>query len=212
MRFVMLDILKQKHIAFGAAIVLQVALITGIILFKVTTLATGMEVLLRVEPVDPRDLLRGDYLALQYNISTISTQEVPVEYVPRTGTWVYVLLRPAENGYWIPWRVQTTKPKDSRFVFIKGRVVEKRKVGDGNRYTLLRIRYGIENYFIPEGRGSEFASLSRGKEILAKVVVDVNGNAILKQILIDGKPWPQNFRDDTSLYRVRTSRTIQVMN
>jgi uncharacterized membrane-anchored protein len=32
---------------------------------------TGEKIMLRVEPVDPRDLFRGDYVSLSYEISSL---------------------------------------------------------------------------------------------------------------------------------------------
>jgi uncharacterized membrane-anchored protein len=52
----------------------------------------------------------------------------------------------------------------------------------------LHIVYGIEEYFIPEGQGRNFSFWN--KEAAARVAVDENCNAALKQIYIDGEPWP----------------------
>jgi uncharacterized membrane-anchored protein len=50
------------------------------------------------------------------------------------------------------------------------------------------VVYGIEEYFIPEGKGRDFRF--GNKMASARIVVDDNGNAVLKGIIVDGKPWP----------------------
>jgi uncharacterized membrane-anchored protein len=76
--------------------------------------------------------------------------------------------------------VEKTKPSDEN-IFIKGKVVDVYN-------DEIHIIYGIEDYFIPEGTGRDFTFLR--EEIAAKVEIDENGNAVLKQIYVNDKPWP----------------------
>ena len=50
---------------------LQVGFLGWIITSRAAVLRNGAEALLKVEPIDPRDLLRGDYVRLGYEISRI---------------------------------------------------------------------------------------------------------------------------------------------
>lgn len=52
---------------------LQSAWLLGTVFVQECALREGTVVLLETRPVDPRDLLRGDYVILNYNISTIAT-------------------------------------------------------------------------------------------------------------------------------------------
>jgi uncharacterized membrane-anchored protein len=52
----------------------------------------------------------------------------------------------------------------------------------------LKIEYGIEQYFIPEGKGQTMNFMN--KNVDAHVVVDKDGNSVLKQIYVDNKVWP----------------------
>ncbi len=56
---------------FWALVLLQLFLLAGIVAYRQYWLATGERVLLRTEPVDPRDIFRGDYVRLGYGISTL---------------------------------------------------------------------------------------------------------------------------------------------
>lgn len=191
--------MMTKQTKFILAIALQVAIILTIIIFKLSVLIDGTEVLLRIMPVDPRDLLRGDYVTFQYDISNLdyfynNGQEI------KNGDTVYVVLR--QNGkYWIAQNVQKTKPTGDK-LFIKGKV---ERVDFENQFDpfyissslmyqnfsnfRIHVIYGIEQYFIPEGKGRNF-NFRNNKEIAALVAIDDNGNAVLKKIYIDDKPWP----------------------
>jgi uncharacterized membrane-anchored protein len=56
---------------FVAAGLLQTALIALMVADRVQILRSGTEVMLQTRPVDPRDFLRGDYVSLAYDISSV---------------------------------------------------------------------------------------------------------------------------------------------
>ncbi|MDP2926731.1 MAG: GDYXXLXY domain-containing protein [bacterium] len=168
-----------KQTKFILAIALQMVIVFAIVIFKVSVLSGGTDVLLRIEPVDPRDMLRGDYATFQYsNISNLDSYIFGGQQIGN-GDTVYVVLRQSRK-YWMAQNVQKTKPLNGE-IALKGKVVS---VGDSR----IRVVYGIEEYFIPEGKGQGFSFFN--KEAAARVVVDENGNAVLKQIYVDDKPWP----------------------
>jgi uncharacterized membrane-anchored protein len=169
-----------KQTKFIIAIAIQLVIIFSIIIFKMAVLIGGEEVLLRIKPVDPIDILRGDHLTFSYQISDLSPSLF--NYSPiRDGDTVYVPLE-QQGKYWTAvFGVQKTKPIGEGEIFIRGKIS---KVY-GNR---IHIIYGIEDYFIPEGTGQDFTFWRQ--ELPALVSIDKNGNAVLKQIYVDGKPWP----------------------
>lgn len=181
----------RKQTGFIFAIALQVIIILAIVFFKLTILSAGTEVLLKIEPIDPRSPLRGDYLSFQYNISRLEGYLVRDE--ARNGDTIYVILR-MSGKYWTAEKAQKTKPTGG--VFLKGKVVSGGLSGRGEFFSvqpsvsLIRVVYGVEEYYIPEGKGTSLNLWERGSEAFAKVVVDENGNAVLKQIYVDDKPWP----------------------
>ncbi|MDP3947319.1 MAG: GDYXXLXY domain-containing protein [bacterium] len=182
-----------KRAKFILAIALQVMVVFAIIIFKVSVLSGGTDVLLRIEPVDPRDMLRGDYATFRYsNVSNLDSYISDGQPIGN-GDTVYVVLRQS-GKYWMARNVQKTKP-------LSGEVALKGKVASGGLATQadvlsdqrlggsrIHVVYGIEEYFIPEGKGQGFSFFD--KEAAARVVVDENGNAVLKQIYVDDKPWP----------------------
>lgn len=181
----------SKKAKFILAIAIQTAIILFIVIFKVAILTGGTEVFLKIKPVDPRDWLRGDYVTFNYDISTPNSYLSSGEKI-YNGDTVYVTLR--EGGeYWLARNVSKSKPTGNE-IFIKGKVKSGGISIDYDfaplNYTPsnLRIEYGIEQYFIPEGAGQNFSFFN--KEAVAKVAVDKDGNAVLKQIYVDDKPWP----------------------
>ena len=115
-------------------------IIFGFIAFKEFTLQTGEEVLLKPRPIDPRDLFRGDYVILTYEISTLDANTLQKDVTEfKQDDKVYVSLNKVDN-YGVASGVYINKPKDG--LFIKGTV----KDVQGSR---LNIEYCIKNYFFP---------------------------------------------------------------
>jgi len=186
----MLD--KKKK--FILAIALQVAVIFAIILFKSSVIFGGANVLLQIEPVDPRDFLRGDYMTFRYNISHIDwphqnrLESTSGERI-RNGDTLYVILRQG-GKYGNVEEIRKTKPSGGE-LFIKGKVerggLAMDSLYESDLYGGLDLAYGIEQYFIPEGKGQNFSFWDWP---YALVAIDSNGNAVLKQVFVDDKPWP----------------------
>ena len=187
--------MNQKKI-FYLTIVFWLLIFSGFILYKEYTLKTGTEVLLKTEPVDPRDLFRGDYVILNYEISTLDLDEVPAEDPYFNHNDRIYLAFAMEDGYGVPKKVYRNPPGDE--LYIKGTVKEliydwgedeDGIITEEPHIKELRVEYGIESYFVPEGRGIEIESQQwTGEEgVGVKVVVDKYGNAVIKSLLIDGK-------------------------
>lgn len=165
-------------IKFLIAIFVQLAIVFGLVVFNAAVLARGTEILLPIEPFDPQDPLRGDYVLLQYEISSIEEDFFGDK---RNGLkendLIYVSLGKKDN-YWIAKGASVQKPKEG--LFIKGNV--------GYLYSRvggIPVKYGIEEYFIPEGTGAALEEKIRARQAFAKVVVDKNGKAILKDIVFE---------------------------
>ena len=165
---------KKIFIIIG---IFWIVILGGFIAFKEFTLQTGDEILLKTRPVDPRDLFRGDYVILRYDISTINTDTLTYQGSDfKEDDRVYVLLNIDDQKIGSLTNIDKNKPKEG--IFIEGIV----KRVYNNR---LNVEYGIESYFVPEGKGREIER-SLGK-IYTKVAVDEFGNAVIKSLVLDGK-------------------------
>ena len=158
--------------------ILWAAILAGVVGSKEFTLRTGKEILLHTVPVDPRDLFRGDYVVLSYPVSTIDTAQFGIKgqtFSP--GQDVYVLLG-NDGPYSVATGVRDRRPHDGH-LFLKGTV----KSASPAQFT---VEYGIESYFVPEGKGGSLER-ARGHTLDVKASVDRLGRAAIKSLLIDGK-------------------------
>ena len=182
--------MNQKKILY-LTIVFWLLIFSGFILYKEYTLRTGTEVMLKTVPIDPRDLFRGDYVTLNYEISTLNLEEIPAEdsYFEYNDR-IYLALE-LKDGYGVPKKIYRTPPEDE--LYIKGMVKdiihdwEEDEAGiitEEPHIKELRVEYGIESYFVPEGRGIEIESqqLTGREGVDVKVVVDKYGNAVIKSL------------------------------
>lgn len=172
---------------FIGAITIQLIAIFSIMLFKLVILGSGTEVRLHVKPVDPRDYLRGDYVTFQYDISSVNAYSF--DYYPvRNGDVVYVpLVRSGQ--YWIVSGMVVKKMPKNGEVYIKGTVASG-GVSDSNNWdnsNIVSLKYGIEQYFIPVGTGTNFSFWNH--EVSTTVQVGDSGESVLKKLYVDGKEW-----------------------
>ncbi|RUV26721.1 MAG: hypothetical protein EOQ60_03660 [Mesorhizobium sp.] len=96
---------KRLIIAALVTALVQIGLLGWIIAGRAAILRNGKEVLLKVEPVDPRDLLRGDYISLGYDISRIPVKliaNIPPGKITSNDSEFVVRLKKAVDGYWQP--------------------------------------------------------------------------------------------------------------
>lgn len=171
-----------KQTKFILAIVSQLIIILFIVIFKASILSSGIEVMLKVAPIDPRDMLRGDYITFQYDISNIDIRNFYLSDLEiNNGETVYVILG-KYGKYWTVSGIQKKKPSGENIIFIKGIVSR-------SRGSSLHIIYGIEDYFIPEGKGASFNFWNARDEVFTKVVVNKSGNAVLKEFYVNDKSW-----------------------
>ena len=157
-------------------------------------LRNGAEIRLKTVPVDPRNLFRGDYVVLAYPISTV---EAPAgtESGFRSGDAVFVTLTRDAEGFAQATGVSKTRPAENGSdVVIAGRVQSTGACGlnaageadcaSGRRR--LRVAYGLESYFVPQGQGRRIETTPRARiEVVA--AVSAGGEAAIKRLLIDGK-------------------------
>ena len=175
-----------KQNKFFLAVGFQLMVIIIMIIFKSSILVGGTEIKLKIMPVDPRDLLRGDYVTFDYDISNLDAYYF-YDLEVSEGDNIYVSLeekfdsniRSSKYNYYDVVRVSKNKPKGDSII-LKGKIAS---YGGGD---IVRVKYGIEEYFVPEGKGQiNFA----GRNVMVGVVVNKDGNAVLKNVYMDGEKW-----------------------
>lgn len=177
---------RNLWLAIAGVAAVQAAVLGWMIWERVHLLSSGREITLEVVPVDPRSLFRGDYVVLNYDISSVET---PAGKEPLgSGSALYVTLQKTPDGKWQVARTDTTAPEGTGEdqITLKGRVHTVFRVPRGSPGK-ARVRYGIESFFVPEGTGRELEKLVREKKLSALIAVDEDGNAGIKGLVVDGK-------------------------
>jgi uncharacterized membrane-anchored protein len=180
-----------RHWLFAGAAIIQLAVIAFMVGDRVRILRTGTEVLLQTRPVDPRDFLRGDYVVLTYEISTLKAGELKDTPVAGENDVVYVKLAPKPDGFF-----QAVSAHRAPVALAPGEVLIRAHVGSGSLCSgqprvlceTLRPRYGIESYFVPQGEGRELEKARNDGKISIIAAVAPGGRAAIKRLLLDGKP------------------------
>ena len=159
----------------------QLLILVGMIALRAIPLVTGETVLVRVVPVDPRDLFRGDYVILSYDFSRVQQEKIeglsPSDrgrsFRKLEGRTVYVpLVADSVPGHWRAEKVTVVKPASGRFLR-----------GQMERYGSLK--FGIESYFVQEGTGRKYEQAIRDRQLSAELAVTSSGQAALKGLRIE---------------------------
>lgn len=181
--------MDKRTIAFILIPIIWMSAIWGIVIMKESQLKNGREVILQTVPVDPRDIFRGEYVTLRYDISTVENVDYTASVTSKNrimvGDTVYVYI--SENGRLSRDMrsgdmVTKQKPVGYDQLYIKGVVKDMSSDIDDPYVQRLTIEYGIESYFVPEGTGREIESRARSGDLKIRIVVDKDGNATIKSL------------------------------
>jgi len=154
-------------------VALQVLFFAGWAATEQRRQVTGLSMLVRTAPVDPRDLLRGQYMALSYEFSRMQTL-LDSNREPEEGEDVWVVLRP-DGEYYAPDHAESYRPTGlpSGHVAVLG------------RREHWRFMFGIEQYFVPEG-----TETPKQRDTTVRLRVGKDGRLRIESVLVKGQPWP----------------------
>jgi len=148
---------KYKWIIILVNLIILLGLFNNSILQKEELLSDGQLILLELAPVDPRSLMQGDYMRLNYVLS----DNINSDSISKRGFCVVKLL---ENS-----------------VAKKARIQENRTPINDNEFlikytsrTWRGINIGAESYFFQEGEGDKYENAKYGG-----LKVDNQGNSLL---------------------------------
>ena len=166
---------KRHHRSWlRAAVVVQVVALIVLAIPPWLARYSGDTILLRVKPIDPRDLLRGDYVSLQYEFNAPwQVEGLDLFQTFPTRMPVYVPLTLAPDGkHWQGLRVTTRKPTFGKYL-------------RGHMSAGLRCEFGIETFFVREGKGRAYEEASRTGHLSAEISLQPDGRAMLKSLHIE---------------------------
>ena len=184
--------IPKRAVVAGATCVLILA---GMILGHAWPLWTGRVVTMRVVPVDPRDLFRGEYVHLETAATRLYRQGGTIPPNPswssvqpldrvfeesRQGSILYVQLTPSASGDYVPVSV-SLKPQAGA-LNLRGRT----KYFDG---TQLNVDYGLDAFYMQEGKSRRVEeAIRQRRNVQMQVAIASSGQPRIKTLLIDGVP------------------------
>jgi uncharacterized membrane-anchored protein len=132
----------------------------------------GRTVTLRTSPVDPHDLLSGEYVSLNYDISQVPRRLWRGEANPRRRRPVYVELQPNATGEYVAVAVYPEEPAalPAGHELMRGWIANAWRQG-------LQLRYGLERYYVPEGAAQQLARQARRGPLRVRVSIAPWGQA-----------------------------------
>ena len=143
----------KKHFVI-VTVLLQIILLAYIAAEREYILRRGNIIHLRTAPIDPRDLFRGDYVRLNYEISRIplaAIKEAEGLKELKKGQKIYVTLKQGPNGLYELAEANLHKPKQG--LYLTGRSVYPHRLSSVT--SPLWVNYGIEAYFVEQGKGRD---------------------------------------------------------
>ncbi|TCO76923.1 GDYXXLXY domain-containing protein [Marinisporobacter balticus] len=175
-------------------------LILFFILFAMTiqpmmTDLQGEEILIKTKPFDPRDLFRGDYVQLHYEINDISLEQLDNEILKLKdqeeynifknleGKKLYVRLKKNRKFHEVD-GVTLIKPKEGIFLVAKYKYAlwDENKEYKNSNVRGINVDYTLDKYFVSENTGDELEKKARNGEVFVKVKV-YKGYSLLKEIV-----------------------------
>ncbi|MDP2926420.1 MAG: GDYXXLXY domain-containing protein [Nanoarchaeota archaeon] len=136
---------------------------------------TGKTIVLRTTPVDPFDILRGQYMTIRYEISSVNINDLSEGDI---GKSIYIILK-KDNDFYTMSSYSFDKPESGDF--IKGKI-------EGVNGNNAVINYGIEQYFFERG-----AYVPQFNQV--EVKVSSSGAARINRLLINGEEIVIKYRD-----------------
>lgn len=144
----------MRKTLIGLAVIMQIIVLAFMAGEREYILRNGRAIYLRTAPIDPRDIFRGDYVRLNYELSRI-----PVAAIKGTerfkelkkGQKIYVSLKEGPGGLYEMVSASLEKPQNE--VFITGRGTFPNRLSATG--SPIWINYGIEAYFVEQGKGRD---------------------------------------------------------
>ena len=167
-----------------AAIIMQVLVLAYMAGEREHILHSGTMIQLRTAPVDPRDIFRGDYVRLSYEISRIAANDIKDaednEKIKK-GRKIFVGLEKGPDGLHRMTQAQFQRPQTG--LYLTGRIPNRFQISQPGRP--ISVKYGIEAYFVEQGAGRAIEK-QRGSRTEAQVPLEMaiavgsNGKSVIK--------------------------------
>jgi uncharacterized membrane-anchored protein len=171
-------------------IALQAAWVVGTVALNEVRLRSAVVVHLETAPVDPRDLLRGDYVILNYQISRLPVSVFDATFADitnRPNANVYVRLEKRGEFHQAAAASLNQLEAGTDAPVIRGQIDSREWALESSNVT-VQVTYGLERYYVAEGTGNPTGKLT------VDVALPHSGQGVIKQVYVDGVPYAEAMR------------------
>ena len=189
----------------------MIAVLAGLVGVHAMQRASGTEVVIPMEPVDPRDILLGHYVIIRTPAHTLDLRAFPEapdgENAWSEGETVYVSLSQGQDGLWrasaVAKRADALQPPlmrgrienaYRRYDYTDWEPGEDGKPGrgreriEGTGRTELQVEYNLERYYADPQTARALEDMRRENRLALIVSLGEDGTAVIKGLVIDGEP------------------------
>lgn len=169
---------KTEIITFILFALVQLMVISSIIFTNNNTAKYGEEVKFKVAPVDPYDIFRGKYVALNMNTMVKNPERVSLG----KNAKVYVVIKNDIDGFAEFDMLTTKKPKNVLYLEVY--------TDQESDAEMVRIKNPFKNFYMEEKYSEKAESAYRvnvnTKEVYIKVNIH-NGKGVIEDLYIDNE-------------------------
>jgi uncharacterized membrane-anchored protein len=132
--------------------------------------------------LNPTDIFRGDYVQLKYEISTLDLNKLNAEDNFIKDEKIYVILEKDSDGTYKAVAVikGSERPERSK-KFIKGTIINIMPKHN------IDVEYGIESYFIDEGKDKVIETVRNEENLKVQVALDPRGQSEIIRLFMEEK-------------------------
>ena len=166
------------------------AILGGMVVGHAWPLWTGRIVVLNVLPIDPPDLVGGEYVRLSIPANQLRLDDAASGNAaavrplgggfdkPKRGSRVYVQLEPSAAGEYVP--VTVSMAPVAKALNLGGRIQH-------GSNTTLWVDYGLGAFYLQEGTARPVEDALRpGARVQVEVAIAKSGQARIRALLVDG--------------------------
>lgn len=180
-----------KNKQFLISLLVPVILLLSMTVKPLLTVLNGETINLQTTPIDPSDIVYGDYVSLEFKIETLPLTildkglekklDKSKDYFDFDSTLpIYIELKENKStGISEATKVTETKPTSG--VFIKGSLssyVDNNQLDNGREQKTIQVDIPLDRYYVEDNTGTKLEEQARKGKVVMQVRVK-NGYAIL---------------------------------
>ncbi|WLV24657.1 GDYXXLXY domain-containing protein [Aciduricibacillus chroicocephali] len=176
---------KKRLLGFFAVVAVPILILLLMTVKPLLALGTGQEIALKTKPIDPRDLLYGDYVYLSYEIEDVSEDKLDRELIKKAKSnnygsiKMYAILKKQGDVYTLD---HITAKKPDKGVYLIGDLYAYQDYTDSKTKSYkYDANYNLDRYYVPENTGKSLEDKAQKGKLTAYVKVR-NGYGILTTI------------------------------